>query len=389
MHTFRILITLIICSFVSSFSIYNKHSHTSKSKRCRLYSSPSIENDYHTLPRLFVGHRDSSMMKNCESILRESYIITLSNDQSVYLTKVMRMFSKGKRQKMSGVSSSNENDDEIDISTCIRAFDGLNGEWLCQVIDPVLSNNPSTISSRRMKQSNTTLEARCIIKLREQDSSSTIYPWLFFAPIKKQRAKILVEKCTELGISRFYPIVTDHTDPSASEACVELSNDNMNDPSSLLYSNTDLSRRSGAKDLDKLSAVALEAAEQSEQLSVPIFSSWTNNENGLESNIESLLQEWRSFTNDSRALFICRERTEERQGVVSLMQALNAHDRKSVAFLIGPEGGWSKREEALFDEYCKLYPESIMGISLGSNILRAETAGITAIAGYSLWNSAR
>jgi 16S rRNA (uracil1498-N3)-methyltransferase len=328
------------------------------------------------------------MMKNCESLLRESYIITLSNDQSVYLTKVMRIFSKGKRQKMSAISSSDKND-EIDLSTCIRAFDGLNGEWLCQVIDPILSNNPSTKSSRRIKQSTTTLEARCIIKLREQDSSFTNYPWLFFAPIKKQRAKILVEKCTELGISRFYPIVTDHTDPSASEACVETSNENVDDPLSLLYSNADSSRRSGAKDLDKLSAVALEAAEQSEQLSVPIFTSWTNSENGLESNVECLLQEWKSFTNDSRALFICRERTEERQGVVSLMQALNVYNEKSVAFLIGPEGGWSKREEALFDEYCKVYPESIIGISLGSNILRAETAGITAIAGYNLWNSAR
>lgn len=389
MHPYCILITLTAYTFVSSFSNYNRNSSTRRSKSLRLFGSSCIENDYHTLPRLYVGRLDSSTIESCESLLSESSVITLSNDQSIYLTKVMRVFSKGKKRNTLDVSSSDDGNDEIDLSTCVRVFDGVHGEWLCQLIEPVPSNDSRTKSGRKTKSSSSPLRARCIIKLREQNSSCDIhYPWLFFAPIKKQRAKILVEKCTELGIARFYPIITDHTDSSSAEACVETSNDSLDDPLSLLYNTPDSLRRSRAKDLDKLSAIALEAAEQSEQLNVPIFISVNNHENGMESSVENLLREWRSFSEDSRALFICRERTEDNQNVIPLMTALDKHNQKSVAFLIGPEGGWSKREEALFDEYSKAYPERIIGISLGSNILRAETAGITAIAGYSLWNSA-
>lgn len=338
------------------------------------------------MPRLYVGYHESTMMKSSESLLRESSIITLSTDQTMYLTKVMRIFNKGKKRKSSGAISPDEENDNIDISTCIRLFDGVNGEWLCQLLEPALPNDSRTKSSRRIKFSTPSLKACCIIKLREQNSSSkNNYPWLFFAPIKKQRAKILVEKCTELGISRFFPIVTDHTDPSSAEACVEVSKDNLGDSLSLLYSTPDSLRPSGSKDLDKLSAIAIEAAEQSEQLSIPIFLSMNNHENGIESSVERLLREWKAFSKDSRALLICRERTEDNPDVIPLLKALKLHCQKSVAFLIGPEGGWSKKEEALFDEYSKMYPESIVGISLGSNILRAETAGITAIAGYSLW----
>ena len=117
-----------------------------------------------------------------------------------------------------------------------------------------------------------------------------------------------------------------------------------------------------------------------------------------------------------RKLFICRERTdgENGNGVLPVLDALDQFSkgsalkdstsstsssrctpdkessvvRQSIAgFVIGPEGGWSPQEEALFDEYTRNYPNIICGISLGSTVLRAETAGIMAIGACSLWKS--
>jgi 16S rRNA (uracil1498-N3)-methyltransferase len=55
-----------------------------------------------------------------------------------------------------------------------------------------------------------------------------------------------------------------------------------------------------------------------------------------------------------------------------------------VAFLVGPEGGWSPDEEQRFDDMAKRNPEKIHCVSLGTSVLRAETAAMTAIAAYSL-----
>ena len=62
----------------------------------------------------------------------------------------------------------------------------------------------------------------------------------------------------------------------------------------------------------------------------------------------------------------------------------NKKKHEGVVFLIGPEGGWSIDEEELFNHYCLKYPNRIKSISLGSNVLRAETAGIMAMGSYAL-----
>jgi 16S rRNA (uracil1498-N3)-methyltransferase len=49
-------------------------------------------------------------------------------------------------------------------------------------------------------------------------------------------------------------------------------------------------------------------------------------------------------------------------------------EKPAVYFAVGPEGGWAAEEEALF------VTESWQPVSLGPRILRAETAGITAMA---------
>ena len=51
-----------------------------------------------------------------------------------------------------------------------------------------------------------------------------------------------------------------------------------------------------------------------------------------------------------------------------------AMENPAVHFAVGPEGGWTAEEEALFTS------EGWQPVSLGPRILRAETAGITAMA---------
>jgi len=379
---------------------------------------------YNTLPRIFVGSIIASqqqaslspaLMPSAErsSLLKENAIIQLSMEQTHYLSKVMRLFAKMKKG----------NDPPL-----VRVFDGINGEWLCEIFTPpnddtsaLNTGNRSSQnkqSKRRSRRDDLPLQARCTHQLREQNtkimnsSSEDTYayiptsPWLFFAPIKKQRAKIMVEKCTELGAQLFCPILTEYTDTAAVQACignVDISslvpNTNSENMDVVMYQDVgSKAKKKSSGDAEKLSLVACEASEQCERLSVPSFV--TTLMSGEESHserimtLEQLLQVWtdsESSLGNDRLLLVCRERTEERTNVVSILEAVEkaAELGKEVAFVVGPEGGWSSKEEAWFDAYSKSHLEKVMGVSLGSNVLRAETASLLAIGAVALWSSSK
>ena len=403
-----------------------------------------IENtgQYNTLPRIFVGELSNSFPSSeqddddgttgtgaSSSKLKLNSRIQLSLEQTHYLAKVMRLFSKKK---------SHESNDAL-----IRVFDGIGGEWLCRVLPPAVpaaagadAGTTSGQDSKKQKQrrqrnprsrSDIPLEAECLLQLRQQKTSqspqSPQSPWLFFAPIKKQRAKIMVEKCTELGVGVFCPILTAFTDNAAINACIGNMNANAGGTSASASASADAimfqdmfqdmnSKAKSNNDVvaEKLSLVACEAAEQSERLSVPAFV--TLSQEGKTKtqlmSVEGLLKAWTdpdptSSMGNDRVLMVCRERTEDRSSVYPINLAMqeasalasassSASSSSSAqchnfAFLVGPEGGWSPEEEILFDKYCEDYQESVMGVSLGSNVLRAETASLLAVGAFSLWSS--
>ena len=230
-----------------------------------------------------------------------------------------------------------------------------------------------------------------ILNLSSEDTSAYIptSPWLFFAPIKKQRAKIMVEKCTELGVQLFCPILTEYTDTAAVQACIGnvdiLSNANSENMDVVMYQDVgSKAKKKSRGDAEKLSLVACEASEQCERLSVPSFV--TTLMSGEESHsdrimtVEQLLQAW---TDSESSLGNDR--------LLSILEAVEKASElgKEVTFLVGPEGGWSSEEEAWFDAYSKSHLEKVMGVSLGSNVLRAETASILAIGAVALWSSSK
>jgi len=284
----------------------------------------------------------------------------------------------------------------------------ISHQWLCKVIQPDVGTSSPKIKNNRQRKVNKKssvvkggllLEVHCIQQLRIQ-SDDVQKPYLFFAPIKKQRAKALIEKCTECGAGLFFPVLTDNTDPSATNSCIGTRQSLETEAVDSIMFQEVSDAKNHIDGIQKLSMIACEAAEQSEQLSVPAFMTSIKEDGGDQhmsrkgsTSVTHLFEGWlcsRSSFSSERILLICRER---REGVLHVYPALTAmkiatqrNPRVRFAFLVGPEGGWSRQEERMFDNYCAKYPDFFMGISLGSNILRAETAGMLAIGSFSLFS---
>ena len=154
--------------------------------------------------------------------------------------------------------------------------------------------------------------------------------WLIFSPIKLFRMNITIQKATELGVSQFFPCITQNTNQSK----INMRN---------LYMNI------------------VEAAEQSERLTLPKLNEAVNLNNLL-----------RDFPKD-RGLIFCNENDK------NLPNIFNALENKSSIFkkwaiLIGPEGGFSETETQEI-----LSISSTIPVSLGKRILRSDTATTVAL----------
>ena len=351
--------------------------HQTRYIRCEqliLYSISKEQEQIWKLPRLYVGpqndmHQDITLAVGAR--------IPLSSDQSHYLANVMRIFKKRKGNRRQQHQESINIDDANDISTsnrdCIRIFNGNDGEWLARVHD-ITSQSDSNIKSKksaraRKRTEDASLVAECILQLRTRDYKKDDRPWIMFVPLKnQQRLKNMIEKCVEMGAGQFVAVSSDRMEGGASM--------NMR--------------------FDKLEIQAVEASEQCERLDIPLI----NSEHGTLKDVKDLVSQWGNDVegqSKNRTLLICRERgssedvNDDRPKVIPVLQALK--DNRRVSFLIGPEGGWTSEEETVFDEVCSNYSgmkdAPVQCVSLGSNVLRAETASMLAIGAWSLMNDSQ
>ena len=172
--------------------------------------------------------------------------------------------------------------------------------------------------------------ARVEERTREQHPEPDL--WLCFAPIKRARIDYVAEKATELGVAVLQPVLTHHT-----------AVDRVN--------------------VDRLRAHALEAAEQTERLSVPEVREPVS--------FERLLQGWP----EGRSLLVCDE-TGGGPPVAEALGGLDAAARAAPwAILIGPEGGFDAAELSQLRRI-----RHVMAVGLGPRILRADTAAVAALA---------
>ncbi len=150
---------------------------------------------------------------------------------------------------------------------------------------------------------------------------------LIFAPIKRGHGDMIIEKATELGVSALYPVITDRTVVNRIP-------------------------------MDRYEAIAIEAAEQCERLSVPNIHPAQK--------LDALLADW----NTHRHILLCAEQGE----ATPIASALASMNMPALAVMIGPEGGFSEREFAMLRALPIITP-----VTLGPRILRADTAALSAL----------
>ena len=189
----------------------------------------------------------------------------------------------------------------------LLVFDGSSGEWTARI---------AGTGKKRM-----TLEVESRTRAIERVPDL----WLAFAPVKRAQTDWLVEKATELGAARLLPVITRRT-------IVE------------------------RVKLERLEAIAIEAAEQCGRTVVPLI--------GEPVPLDRFLA-----TSGGRALYFADEAGGE--------PAPKAFKPGAATLLVGPEGGFSDDERALVRA-----AENAVPISLGPRILRAETAALAALATF-------
>lgn len=171
---------------------------------------------------------------------------------------------------------------------------------------------------------------RCTLSLGHQRRVQGAAPdlWLVFAPIKRARLDYVIEKATELGVGTLQPVLTQRTIVERVKP-------------------------------ERWRSIAIEAAEQCGRLSVPAIlppCSWA--------------ALWESWPAERRAL-LCDPRAPE-----PIAAALARPGPAGPwAVVTGPEGGFT---EAELDGLDRL--PFVNRVGLGPRVLRADTAGLAALA---------
>ena len=226
------------------------------------------------------------------SNIRLFFSATLSNDmidkldksQSHYLAKVMRV---------------KENE--------VFSLFNKNGEWEAKV----LNISKSVIQFKTTKQ------------LRQKESKKEL--WLAFSPIKSNYQNFMIQKATELGVTKFLPIIFDRT----------------------------IVRKINKERLEK---IIIEATEQSNRINLPILEK--------PQNLKKFL------TNNSRKIDLIFTDLNTSQKKLEI----NKQAIKPLCAIIGPEGDFSENERKQILNF-----EGVKPIKINENILRAETATISVI----------
>jgi 16S rRNA (uracil1498-N3)-methyltransferase len=184
-----------------------------------------------------------------------------------------------------------------------------------------LFNNSGEWESKILTISKGIVEFNVTRQLRQKENPKEL--WLAFSPIKSNYFNFMIQKATELGITKFLPIIFDRT----------------------------IVRKINKARLEK---VIIEAAEQSNRIKVPNIENSQNLNNFLDKNDVDLIFTDLNSTNNK----------------VDLKKLSN----KPTCIVVGPEGDFSESERKEILSY-----KSVQTIKINENILRSETAVISAI----------
>ena len=208
----------------------------------------------------------------------------LDKSQSHYLTKVMR----------------------IKESEVFSIFN-QNGEWEAKILK-ISKNIVEFIITKQLRQKENTKEL-----------------WLAFSPIKSNYQNFMIQKATELGVTKFIPVIFERS-------IVRKINN------------------------DRLKKIIIEATEQSNRICTP----------EIESPVK--LQNFLATYEDKIKLIFTDLNSNKKK--ISLIKS----EKKPLCILIGPEGDFSESERLKILNF-----KDVETIKLNDNILRSETAAISAL----------
>ena len=227
-------------------------------------------------------------MSNIRIFFSESLSLNLTSSlakpQSHYLTKVMR----------------------VKIGENFSLFNKT-GEWLAK-IDNIYDGK---------------VEFCIKEQLRKKENSLDI--WLAFSPIKSNYSNFMIQKATELGVTKFFPIIFDRT----------------------------IVRKINSERLEK---IIIEATEQSNRINPPLLEK--------PQNLKSFLKK-----NENKIDLIFTDLNTKNKKI-----ELNKDRSKSLCIIIGPEGDFSEQERNNILNF-----KGVKSFKINENILRSETAVISSI----------
>jgi len=225
-------------------------------------------------------------MSNIRLFFQKSLSINLKDkldkSQSHYISKVMR----------------------IKESEVFSLFNS-NGEWEAKILN----------ISKSLVEFNITKQ------LRQKEYPKEL--WLAFSPIKSNYFNFMIQKATELGVTKFLPIIFDRT----------------------------VVRKINKERLEK---VIIEAAEQSNRINVP--------------SIEEP-KSLKKFLDDKKMDLIFTD-LNSKTNKLDLKKLTN----NPSCIIVGPEGDFSETEREEILSY-----KGVQAIKINENILRSETAVISAL----------
>ena len=206
----------------------------------------------------------------------------LDKSQSHYLTKVMRLKENEK-----------------------FSLFNKDGEWKAKIFSI----------------SKSIVQFEIISLIRQKENLKEL--WLAFSPIKSNYQNFMIQKATELGVTKFIPIIFDRT-------VVRKIN------------------------IDRLKKIVIEASEQSNRINIPKIE-----------NVQTL----KSFLNLNSMNLIFADLNSKNKKInkIKLIE-------KVICLIIGPEGDFSEAERKEILSF-----KNVQSLKINDNILRSETAVISAI----------
>lgn len=192
----------------------------------------------------------------------------------------------------------------------IIIFSGLGFDHYCLIV--CMDNNEVVLKILETKKS-------CFMPEREMVLCTAI--------IKKDKFEWIVEKATEIGVTRIIPIVSERSEKKG-------------------------------LNISRLQKIAIEASEQSGRGNIPI----------IDPIVEFSKFNWEKGKDGIDIVFHTQNDGESMEMIEKKLK-----NRESIRIFVGPEGGWSEKEIEMF------HKREVSICCLGSQILKSETAVVAGL----------